>query len=144
MEMISPSTKSIPPSTLTQALETAPNGRDMMLKVGGLSDIGDPITFFVPLEIDGKDAAERLANTGLTLRQEGDKVLVDDVAFDSAAQQAGFDWDQEILDVKMPVDGSLPKELLFIPAIATLVGIAWLQRRRRAHRIGHHPSAASA
>lgn len=142
MEMISPSTKSISPNTLITELESAPNGHDMMLEVGGLSDIGDPITFFVPLDIHGKDAAERLANTGLSIRQEGEKILVDDVAFDSPAQKAGFDWDQEILGIKMPIEGSLPKELLYIPAIAVLLGIARLQRRRRANRIIGETQAA--
>ncbi|MGY0399695.1 MAG: TRAP transporter permease, partial [Ostreibacterium sp.] len=131
MEMISPSYEQIKPTELTTRLASAPTDRDMMLEINGVNDVGDPVKFFVPLPIKGKNATERLANTGLTLRTDGDKVLIDDVAFDSAAQKAGFDWDQEIIGVKMPKTHFLPKELLFIPALIVLAFIAWMQIRRR-------------
>ena len=35
-------------------------------------------------------------------REEGDTMFIDDVMFDSAAQDAGLDWDQEVLRVLRP------------------------------------------
>lgn len=135
MEMISPSYDRVSPNQITQGLQTASIEREMMIEVKGLNDIGDPITFFAPLPIAGNDSEEKLANTGLTLRNEGDKVFVEDVAFDSPAQKAGFDWDQEIIGVSLPKVDYLAKELLFIPALAVLVSIAMLQIKRRKRRL---------
>lgn len=131
MEKISPSYNVIAPNTMTAELENAPTGREVMLEIKGMNDVGDPVTFFVPLPIEGKDSNERLSNMGLTLRNDGEQLFVDDVAFDSPAQKAGFDWDQEIIGVKMPKASFLPKELLFIPALVALVLIAMMQIKRR-------------
>lgn len=135
MEMISPSYNDIKPTALVNELGSAPTDREMMLKVNGLNDIGDPVTFYVPLPIKGANSEERLASTGLSLRTEGDKVLVDDVAFDSPAQKAGFDWDQEIIGVKIPKANYLAKEWLYLPALAVLVLIALMQIKRRKHSL---------
>ena len=59
---------------------------------------------------------------------------IDGVGFDSPAEQAGLDFDQVIQEVSVP-RSSLPKELMYLPALA-LVALIWkLQsaRRRRAN-----------
>lgn len=135
MEMISPSYDRVSPDQITQNLNTASTEREMMFEVKGLNDIGDPITFFAPLPIEGTSSEEKLANTGLTLRSEGDKVFVEDVAFDSPAQKAGFDWDQEVIAVSLPKVDYLAKELLYLPALAILTLIAMLQIKRRKRQL---------
>ncbi|MEM9440429.1 MAG: DUF3394 domain-containing protein, partial [Pseudomonadota bacterium] len=70
-----------------------------------------------------------LEAAGITLREDGDKILIDDVAFDSAAQKAGLDWDQEILDVRQPADQP-SKYWIYLPVLLILAGVIWLQRRR--------------
>ncbi len=137
MEKISPSYVEVKPIDFISSLDTTSSGRDMMLRVNGQNDIGDKVTFFVPLEVTGSSGEERLKNVGLTLRQDGDKVFIDDVAFDSPAQKAGLDWDQEILSVKLPIADYLPKELLFIPALIALIFIAMLQIKRRKKKLTH-------
>ena len=58
-------------------------------------------------------------------------MIVDDVAFGSAAADAGLDWDQEVLRVLRPV--SQPsKYFMFIPALALLALVVFLQRGRAA------------
>ncbi len=131
MDKISPSYAEVKPTQFVSELDKTPSGRDMMLKVSGKNDIGDPVTFYVPLAVIGNSGEERLKNTGLTLRHDEEKVFIDDVGFDSPAQKAGLDWDQEVLSVQLPIEGSLPKELLFIPALIALVCIAMLQIKRR-------------
>ncbi|MBS9778136.1 MAG: TRAP transporter permease [Gammaproteobacteria bacterium] len=131
MEYIAPSKTEINPKNLITALKDAPEGEDMMFKVSGISDIGDPVTFYAPLTIKGKTAEERMTNTGLVLRNDGDKVMVDDTVFDSPAKAAGFDWDQEIISVAVPKSDSIAKEWLYIPALMLLAAIAFLQIKRR-------------
>ena len=56
-------------------------------------------------------------------------MLIDDVAFDSAAQKAGLDWDQEILQVRQPADQP-SKYWIYIPVLLILAGVVLMQRRR--------------
>lgn len=56
-------------------------------------------------------------------------MIIDDVAYDSPAQKAGLDWDQEVLRVLRPVDVPT-KYLMFIPALLLLALVVVLQRRR--------------
>ncbi|MCP4283229.1 MAG: TRAP transporter permease, partial [Gammaproteobacteria bacterium] len=73
--------------------------------------------------------ADRLSHAGLELREEGGKILVDNVVFGSAAQTAGIDFDWEVINIKVEAERP-PKQLMFIPALILLALIAALQRRR--------------
>ena len=75
------------------------------------------------------DGTQRLADAGLEVRVEGDKVLADNVMFGSAAQDVGIDFDWEIVNLQVEAERP-PKHLMFIPALALLALIAWIQRRR--------------
>jgi hypothetical protein len=74
--------------------------------------------------------AERLTDIGFEIRNEDGKVLVDNVAFSSNAEKMGIDFDQEIFKIQIPAE-RLPKQLVFFPALALLVFIYTLQRKRR-------------
>jgi hypothetical protein len=71
------------------------------------------------------------AEAGLTLLDNDGKTVIDDVAFNSAAQSAGLDWDQEVLSVQQP-QSTPTKYLMFIPALLLLWLIVWLQKGRAA------------
>ncbi len=131
MEKISPSYIDTDAKTLVSAIEKAPVGRDAMFEIKGLNDIGDEITIFIPINIKPGNPENRLQDMGLTLRNEGDRLFVNDVAFGSPAEKSGFDWDQEILGVKIPKKDYLPKELLYIPALIVLLLMVVMQVRRR-------------
>ena len=64
-----------------------------------------------------------------------DKIIIDDAQPDSVAEKSGLSWDQTILEVMLPRHDALPKELTFIPALALLFGLAWVQIRRRKLKI---------
>ncbi len=85
---------------------------------------------WLPID-EGATGEERLENAGLAFRTDGDKMIIDDVAFGSAAQDAGLDWDQEVLRVLKPVPQP-SKYLMFIPALLVLALIVFLQRGRAA------------
>lgn len=141
MDMVSPPYEARAPSELVESAAAAPVGEPIRLRVSGVSDIGDPIEFVAVLNLgEGTTGEERIAAAGLSIRTDGDKVLVDDAAFDSAAKAAGLDWDQEILDVLLPIPQP-SKYLMFIPALLLLGLVVFAQRRRNGDTL---PAKASA
>ena len=72
----------------------------------------------------------RLAEAGVELRFEDDKVLIDNIVFGSAAEKAGLDFDWEIAEIKIEADRPA-KEWMFIPAGLLLGLVVLLQRGRR-------------
>ncbi|MGB5764539.1 MAG: TRAP transporter permease [Sedimenticolaceae bacterium] len=123
-------TEIIPASKVFEQAGRAPADGRLQLVVEGETLEGDFLTRTVLLPLGpGVDGMQRLADAGLELRMEGDKVIADNVVFGSAAQDVGIDFDWEIVHLQVEADIP-PKHLMFIPAIALLAFIAWLQRRR--------------
>ncbi|MHA1190462.1 MAG: DUF3394 domain-containing protein, partial [Alphaproteobacteria bacterium] len=136
MDMIAPPFVEKAPTAIVEAAGNVPQGGDLRLQVAGINDLGDPLTFVALLSLpDGDDGAKRLEDAGITLRTDGDKVFIDDVAFDSIAATAGLDWDQEVLIVREPIPQP-SRFLMFIPALIVFGLIIMAQRRRQ-------PAAAS-
>lgn len=69
-------------------------------------------------------------NTGIELLEQDGKIIVDGVGFDSPAEKAGLDFDQVIENVMVP-QSSLPKELMYLPALALLFLLWKAQSSRR-------------
>ena len=130
MDMVSAPYLEEEPAAITQAAADTDIGQTLRLRVAGLNDLGDPIQFvaLVPI-IEGTTGEEKLENAGLTFRDEGGKMFIDDVAFGSPAAEAGLDWDQEVLRVLKPVPQP-SKYLMFLPALVLLGLIIFLQRGR--------------
>ena len=132
MDMIAPPFEEVAPTEIIQAAGETAAGEDLRLRVAGLNDLGDPVEFVAILPIgEGDTGEEKLEAAGLLLREDGDKMIVDDVSFDSAAQSAGLDWDQEVLRVLKPVP-SPSKYWMFLPALLLLAAVIFLQRGRAA------------
>jgi TRAP transporter 4TM/12TM fusion protein len=133
MDMLFPPYLERAPAEIAQAAQSTPAGQPLRLRVAGVDDLGDPIEFvaLLPLPAEGT-GEEKLEAAGVVLRSEGDRMFIDDVGFDSPAQKAGLDWDQEILQVLRPVE-TPTKYWMFIPALVALAGIIALQRRRAAN-----------
>ena len=118
------------PAEIAAAAAATPEGDKLRLRVAGVNDLGDPIEFVALLPIgEGATGEEKLETAGLLFRDEGDKMLIDDVAFGSPAAEAGLDWDQEVLRVLRPVDQP-SKYWMFIPALLVLALIVFMQRGR--------------
>ena len=141
MDMVSPPHVEEAPTEIVQAAADTPAGDRLRLRIAGMNDLGDPITFVALLPIgEGATGEEKLENAGLIFREDGDKMIIDDVSYNSPAQSAGLDWDQEVLRVLKPVPQP-SKYLMFIPALLLLGLIVFLQRGRNAR--GQRQAAAA-
>ena len=119
-----------PPVAIAEAAMATPAGEALRLRVSGVDDLGDPINFVAVVRIDDLPTGEeRLTAAGLTFRHDGEKTMIDDVAYGSIASEAGLDWDQEVLRVLRPVYQP-SKYLMFIPALLLLAMVVFLQRGR--------------
>ncbi len=144
MDRIVPPFDDVAPSEIAAAAEATEPGTELRLRVAGLDQFGSPIEFVAPIQMpEGATGEEKLTAAGITLREDGDKVIIDDVAFDSAAQKAGLDWDQEVLQVRQPADQP-SKYWMFIPVFLILAGVIWLQRRRTGQGTGTRTANANA
>ncbi len=123
-----------PASEITTLAGQLPAGADIRVKVSGENlATGQREDKYVKLSLGeaNEDGTARLeTNVGLTFREEGDKLLIDTVGFDSPAAKAKLDFDWQIVLVELPSD-RLPKEVFWLPALGLLGLIIVMQRRRR-------------
>lgn len=132
LDQIAPPFDQHDPVTINDVAEGIAAGGEIRLTVEGETVDGDIVSKAVLLPLgDAGPGADRLVNVaGLELRFEDGKALVDNLGFGSPAEEAGIDFDWEIIEVMTPAD-RMPKELFFIPAIALFALIYLLQRARR-------------
>ncbi|MFM9269415.1 TRAP transporter permease [Halomonas elongata] len=131
MDMIHDPYREIPPAQFVEALGNVDEDSTLRLQILGEDDLGDPLTTYMTMPVpDGESGEERLENLGLELLVEDERAVVDMVTFGSKAQELGFDFDQEIIQVLAPVD-RWAKEWMWIPAFLVFALVVLLQRRRR-------------
>lgn len=124
------------PAIFAAAAE-APDDAELRINLKGESIDGDWIdsVFLLPLGKHGGDGAARLQNAaGLELRREDGRVFVDAVVFGKPAEQAGVDFDWEVLAVEQAAERP-PKEIFYPPALLLLAVVVFVQRRRRDTRV---------
>jgi TRAP transporter 4TM/12TM fusion protein len=142
MDMVSPPYIEREPTALVEAAANTPAGDKLRLRVAGVNDLGDPIEFVALVPIgDEPTGEERLEAAGIAVAERDGKMFLDDVAFGSAAAEAGLDWDQEVLRVLRPADQP-SKYLMYIPALLILAGVVMLQRRRADRAAPARPATA--
>jgi len=130
MDMVAPPFENLAPAQIEEAAMRTEIGENLRLQVSGLNAVGDPVTFTALLPVgEGETGADRLFASGLEYAINGDEVVIDNVAFGSAAAEAGFDWDQRVERVLKPVDQPT-KYLMFLPAMLLLALVVFLQRGR--------------
>lgn len=119
-----------PATELEQVVGSMTPGTQVRLQLEGEKDNGKKfqMTVMLPVGDDGT-GSERLSSIGLETRDEDGKVIVDLVGFDSPAEKAGIDFDQEIIGLQMETDRP-PKQLVFFPAIILLAFVWYIQRGR--------------
>ncbi len=133
MDMIYPPTDTRPGTEVYQQAEARAPGEGLRVVLEGEDfDTLQIVTQTVLLPIgESGTGEERLAESGLTLREEPDgRLLVDLVEFGSDAESLGIQWDFEVKAVLVDNDVP-PSRLMWIPAFLLLGVIVLVQRRRR-------------
>lgn len=122
-----------PATQLEQIADSLLANDSLRLAVAGETIDGDYVKKIVELQVgETEGGAQRLQELGLMLSFTDEKVMVDMVGFDSPAQKVGIDFGWEILAVETETERP-PKQLVYIPVILLLAGMASLQLRRRKH-----------
>ena len=133
MDKISPRFASEAPTNLAASFNDLEPGSQMRLRILGEDEVGRERSFVAPLTVgEGATGEEKLLATGLELLEQDGQVIIDGVGFDSPAEAAGLDFDQIIQEVQVP-QSSLPKELMYLPALGLLF-LLWKSQSARASR----------
>ncbi|MFW3614258.1 TRAP transporter permease [Billgrantia antri] len=140
MDRIHDPYRSVPPQQFVEALGNVDEDSQLRVQIDGLNPYGEPMTTYIQVPVPrGDTAEERMQRLGLELLTEDDRTLVDFVEFGSTAEDLGFDFDQEIVEVLAPVD-RWAKEWMWMPGFLVFGLVVLLQRRRRQRQ----PSTAQA
>jgi TRAP transporter 4TM/12TM fusion protein len=120
-----------PGTYLMEAMEKQDENTMIRLVIKGETLNGEEYTKALMLPV-GKEGPpeERLREVGFEVIEQDGKTIVDNIMFGSNAERMGIDFDQEILTVMVESDRP-PKQLMFIPALALLGLIYFLQKRRQ-------------
>ena len=129
-DMIHPPFDERPPTELMALIEKAPAGERKRIWVEGTTIEGKDVRKGVLLPLGDQAAAnQRLRRMGLTVMSLGNEVQVAAVQFGSQAEKLGLEQGFRIVSIEVPADRPA-KEWMFIPALALLGLIVWLQWRR--------------
>ena len=135
MDMISPALVTVPAAELETVAGELPAGASIRLDIEGETIEGDFVSKQVLLPLGSQGPGiERLANNaGLELIEDDGRLIVDNVGFGSPAEKAGIDFDFVVTGILIDNPDRMPKELMWVPALAVLGLIVWMQlgRRRR-------------
>ncbi len=125
-----PPFQEVAPEKIEQLAGDLPDAANLSFKARGMTLEGDEEERLITLPLGSSGpGTERLDNAGVKFRQDPDGVFTDYVAFDSAAQKAGLDFDWQVLSIKVEQDRP-GKHWMYVPAMLLLLLIGWLQRRR--------------
>ncbi len=144
LDMVQPPFTAAEPARLVEIAGGAAPDSEIRLKVEGEDfTTGAMVSKVVllPLGPPGEGAARLQASAGIGLREEDGKILIDAIEFGSPAEQAKLDFDWEITEVVVPAQ-RLPKQILYVPALALLLVVYLLQRRRRGRPVAAVASVA--
>jgi TRAP transporter 4TM/12TM fusion protein len=142
LDMISEPLTAVPASQVLAQIEKTPKDGALRLRIAGQDLSGNAIERLVRLSLGPSGTpAERLATSGLTLRQAGETLLIQSVRFGSEARKYGLQQGDEVRTVIVPAERPSPYWFA-LPALALLGLIVTAQRRRRA--VGALATAASA
>ncbi len=131
LNQISPPFEELPATEFLSAVEHTPADGRLSFVVAGMDLMGEDVrkTVNVPLG-DPAEPLQRLQKIGLGVAPLGDRLMINNVAFGSAAKRVGLDVGFDIVAVVRKVDQ--PSTMIPIGmALAVTAGVAALQFARR-------------
>ena len=127
------------PAQLNQIVEAQPADEPLRFELTG-TDFNDPddrSSMYIAVELDpGSDAQTRLAGTGLSFMEDGDRLVLDEpfpgTPFAYLGQDFDFYADEPVVLTSVQTRAErLPKEIFYIPAFILLGIVILLQKRRQ-------------
>jgi TRAP transporter 4TM/12TM fusion protein len=131
MDMIHPPFERLPGAQALEVARTLPDDARLRLWIEGISIEGDEVKkgVLLPLGPRAENARARFAAAGVTVMPQGDAIQVLAVKFGSRAEKLGIEQGFAITAIELPSDRP-DKEWIYVPALALLALVVWLQRRR--------------
>jgi TRAP transporter 4TM/12TM fusion protein len=129
-DMAYPEFREVPAAQMGQLIEEAPANTSKRIWVEGISLDGKDVRkgVLLPLGEPGT-VRERLAHAGLNAMAQGNELLITQVKFGSVSEKLGLEQGYRIVSAEVLADRP-DKEWMFVPALALLLFVAALQRRR--------------
>jgi TRAP transporter 4TM/12TM fusion protein len=143
MDMIADPYDQVPLSEFTSIVETKPANANLRIWVEGMSLEGRDISkgVLLPLGDTAASARDRLNSIGLNVMMLGDQVQIMSVRFGSRAARLGLEQGFQITGIELPTDDRPAKEWIYIPALA-LLALVWFMQSARVKRFGHQRKEA--
>ncbi|MET3926702.1 TRAP transporter fused permease subunit [Devosia sp. 2618] len=132
MERLVPGTIDSPADEIVLRAEEVPANGFLTVEFAGFDISGNDYTRVVRLPMgEPADGATRLSNAGVQITEFGGTVQVVNVRFRSQAERLGVAIGDDVERVLVDNPDRAPEELVFIPALLLIFGVAFLQWRRR-------------
>jgi TRAP transporter 4TM/12TM fusion protein len=133
-DQIFPPTSEQAVQQIVQLQQQASRQTQLIFDARGETLEGDTVQRRITLSLPAVgDGAQRLSNSGLTLRETDSAVFVDRVAFDSAAHKAGLDLDWQIINLVSESDR--PNKYWMVVPVLLLLLILGINQKRSLHRV---------
>jgi hypothetical protein len=147
MDLVYPRYRLEPATRLAEIVKDAPEDTALRVRIEGTTLEGRDMHKTVRVVLGaGSDVRSRLASEGLTLLKVSDGWQVAAVRLNSRADKAGFEQGFRITGIEQLAERP-PKEWMYLPALAVIALVWWLQRRRVVpprDRVRGMPSVAGA
>ncbi len=134
MDMVYPPLQEIKASEIYQVAGKLPKNAQIRVQVKGETLEGNPVDKIVMLPVGEKGPGkERLKKAaGLELKEEGGKLIIDNLVFGGVAEKQKLDFDWEIASVQIANDRPA-KQWLYLLALA-LLALVWFSQKNRARK----------
>lgn len=138
MDMIADPYDDVPLSEFTSIVESKPANANLRIWIEGMSLEGRDISkgVLLPLGDTADSARDRLNAIGLNVMVLGDQVQIMSVRFGSRAARLGLEQGFQITGLELPAEDRPTKEWIYIPALA-LLALVWFMQNARVKRYGH-------
>lgn len=133
-DKIYPPYELLPSSQLSTVLQQSNTNDFLRLQVSGTSIEGKDIRKIVLMPISSQEEEmtpeEQLTGMGLSLSVKGERLIVESVSFNTAADKVGIESGFYITGVQHELK-RLPKELMYFPALLLLLLVRYTQVQRK-------------
>ena len=117
-------------SELIRSISNETTNTQLRVQVKGQKINGDFYKKLIIVKVQKNvEVKQALSQSGVSIRTEKDRIIIDNVEFGSLAEKAGFSFDQELIGLQIPTKRPA-KQWGYIPAIIFVVLVFLFQKKR--------------